>query len=43
MINEVTIKQKPLQEWFKPTVPDEAISLVLSMLNINPKKRPTAS
>ena len=43
MISEVVVKQKPLQEWFKSSVPEECIELILGMLNINPKKRPTAS
>lgn len=43
MINEVNAKQRPLNEWFKSTVPQEALYLVVSMLSINPKKRPTAA
>ncbi len=43
MINEVNAKQRPLNEWFKSTVPQDALDLVTSMLSMNPKKRPTAS
>lgn len=44
MIDQVSqTKQKPLNEWFKPGTPPEAIELVLKMLQINPKKRPTAT
>lgn len=35
-------KQKPMAEWFKPGTPAEAISLVISLLQFNPLKRPTA-
>jgi serine/threonine protein kinase len=43
MINEVNIKQKPLNEWFKSSVPQDALDLLTSMLSINPHKRPTAA
>ena len=44
MIEQVIqTKQKPLNEWFKTGTPNEAIELVVSMLQFNPKKRPTAA
>lgn len=43
MINEVNVKQRPLNDWFKSSVPQDAIDLVVSMLSINPKRRPTSS
>lgn len=43
MINEVNAKQRPLNDWFKPNIPQDAIDLIVSMLSINPMKRPTAS
>jgi serine/threonine protein kinase len=43
MINEVNIKQKPLNEWFKSSAPQDVLDLLTLMLTINPKKRPTAA
>lgn len=43
MISEVNVKQRPLNDWFKSSVPQDAIELVVSMLSMNPKKRPTAT
>lgn len=44
MIEQVSqTKQRPMSEWFKPGTPQEAVDLVWRMLQINPRKRPTAA
>jgi serine/threonine protein kinase len=43
MMSSITqFKVKNIKDWFKPDTPQEAINLLLKMLEFNPKKRPTA-
>lgn len=43
MIGSINIKVKPIKEWFKNDTPQEAIDLMVKMLDFNPTKRLTAA